>query len=455
MFLGKILGISHPTGFPLYMLLNHLVAKLPLGVLAVRENGLSAFLSIGAVCCVYATARALAVKRPVAFGAAVLLGVSPTFWRQAVVAEVYALHALLVAGVGLALIAWQARPARRFPLYAALVLLALSAANHPTAIALILPVLYMLIATEKKVLVDWKVVMVAGVSLAISLATYGYLLWRTHVGGPHLEIHVGNLRELVDYVTGSRYRSHDFLVYSLSQVLFERIPLLLKMVWQELGIGLVLAGVGVFALRPRSVRTYLVSVFTCVVLLIANYNFRNLEYLIAACIPLVVLAAAGATRLGGPTRKGPLVGALMIGVCVAVTGASGLTVVRRDRAQAETFDRELLGTLDRLGHGAFLMMEGYGRDYGEFEGLSYYVWGEGRGGGDLLVSTYQPMVTVASYVLRGVRFVDPVSSRVVPPGLRVFVSSRLYCSGMASFGVASRQVGPELFELLAPFTAPS
>jgi hypothetical protein len=293
---------------------------------------------------------------------------------------------------------------------------------------------------------------VAVVSLAISLATYGYLLWRTHVGGPHLEFHVDNLRELVDYVAGSRYRSHDFLVYSLSQVLFERIPLLVKMIWKELGLGLILAGVGVFALRPRSVRTYLVSVFTCVVLLIANYNFRNLEYLIAACIPLVVLAAAGATRLGGPTRKGPLVGALLIAVCVAVTAASGLAVVRRDRAQAETFDRDLLGTLDRLGHGAFLMMEGYGRDYGEFEGLSYYVWGEGRGGGDVLVSTYQPMVTVANYVLRGVRYVDPVSSRLVPPRLRVFVSSRSYCSGMASLGVTCRPAGPGLFELLPPLT---
>jgi hypothetical protein len=454
MFLGKILGISHPTGFPLYMLLNHLVADLPVGALAVRENAFSAALSIAALCCVYVIARALSVGTPVAFCAAVLLGISPTFWRQAIVAEVYALHALLVAGICLALILWQQRPTRRSPLYAALLLLALSAANHPTSIAMIPPVLYMLVRTDRKVLLDWKVVTAAGVFLALSLSTYGYLLWRTHVGGPHLEFHVGNLRELVDYMTGSRYRSHDFFAYSTGQVLFSQIPLLGKTIWQELGIGLILAGVGGFVLRPRSVRNYLVLVSVSFLVLLANCTFRKSEYLIPVCIPLVVLVAVGAAHLGGTTRRRDVVGAVLILICIAVTASSGLALVRRDRGGAKEFDQELLGVLDRLDDNAFLMLRGYRDEYGEFEGLSYYVWGEGRGGRDVFVSTYQPPATIYRYLVHGVPFVDPVSSRTIPPGIRMFASLPSYCRAIAQSGIACRQDGPGLYELVRSSTTP-
>jgi hypothetical protein len=101
------LGIAHPTGYPLYTLLGKLFTFLPFGDLARRVNLLSAVCAALTVPLVYLLARQLAMgdhegrtykpRRGAALGAAAAFAVTPAFWSQAVVAEVYALNALFVA----------------------------------------------------------------------------------------------------------------------------------------------------------------------------------------------------------------------------------------------------------------------------------------------------------------------------------------------------------------------
>ncbi|MFN8455430.1 MAG: DUF2723 domain-containing protein, partial [Anaerolineae bacterium] len=109
-FVPWLPGIAHPTGYPLYVLLGWLWTHLCfVGEVAWRMNLLSAVLAGATVGIVYAVARhvldATFLETPViarviaAALAALLLAVSPTFWSQAVIAEVYALHALFVAGL--------------------------------------------------------------------------------------------------------------------------------------------------------------------------------------------------------------------------------------------------------------------------------------------------------------------------------------------------------------------
>ena len=93
------LGIAHPTGYPLYLLLGRLFSLIPLGTAAWRINLASAVFAILAAMLLYAAARRL-LKQPLpALLAAVSLGFTPVVWSQAIVAEVYALHALFVAAV--------------------------------------------------------------------------------------------------------------------------------------------------------------------------------------------------------------------------------------------------------------------------------------------------------------------------------------------------------------------
>jgi hypothetical protein len=91
------LGIAHPTGYPLYTLLGKLFTFLPFGDLARRVNLLSAVCAALTVPLVYLLARQLAQRPGAALGAAAAFAVTPAFWSQAVVAEVYALNALFVA----------------------------------------------------------------------------------------------------------------------------------------------------------------------------------------------------------------------------------------------------------------------------------------------------------------------------------------------------------------------
>lgn len=86
------LGIEHPPGFPLFTLLGKLFTRLPFGSVAYRMHLASAF--FGALSCgaLWICARALIEGRLPAYLAAFGLGVSPVFWSQSIIAEVYTLN---------------------------------------------------------------------------------------------------------------------------------------------------------------------------------------------------------------------------------------------------------------------------------------------------------------------------------------------------------------------------
>ncbi len=108
--LASRMAIAHPTGYPLYSLLIKLATFLPFGDVAYRVNLVSALSAAGAVMFTYLAARVLTARffnannvageiltRAPAFIAALVLAFGETFWSQAILAEVYALQALLTA----------------------------------------------------------------------------------------------------------------------------------------------------------------------------------------------------------------------------------------------------------------------------------------------------------------------------------------------------------------------
>jgi tetratricopeptide (TPR) repeat protein len=92
------LGIPHPSGYPLYVLLGKLwTLLLPAGSIAHRMSLFSALCAALAVALVFLAARALGAARLAAATAAILFALSPSFWGEANVQRVYALNALFVA----------------------------------------------------------------------------------------------------------------------------------------------------------------------------------------------------------------------------------------------------------------------------------------------------------------------------------------------------------------------
>ena len=115
------LGIAHPTGYPLYLLLGHLVMSLPLPGFegGGKLNLLSALCAAGAVFFVaFAVSRLSDGQKagsqqrwfagiPAFVGGLILAG-TPVFWEQATISEVYALNALIVGAI-LAVVLTSAR----------------------------------------------------------------------------------------------------------------------------------------------------------------------------------------------------------------------------------------------------------------------------------------------------------------------------------------------------------
>src|SRR3989440_10488903 len=91
------LAIEHPPGYPLFTWIGHLFTYLPVGSVAYRVHLASAM--FGALTCAAAwlCARSLIEGRLPAYLAAFGLGVSPVFWSQAIIAEVYTLNTFFFA----------------------------------------------------------------------------------------------------------------------------------------------------------------------------------------------------------------------------------------------------------------------------------------------------------------------------------------------------------------------
>ena len=96
-------GVPHPTGYPLYLLLARLFQLLPFGSLAYRTNLMSALLATLAAVLVYEVVWRLdrsaspSWRWLAGLASGYAFGLAPLVWSQAVITEVYALQALLVA----------------------------------------------------------------------------------------------------------------------------------------------------------------------------------------------------------------------------------------------------------------------------------------------------------------------------------------------------------------------
>lgn len=104
--LSHELGIAHPTGYPLYILIGKLFTFLPLGNVAYRVNVSSALFAAATVVVLYGIIYQLTARRSASLLAALSFAFTYSFWSQAVVAEVYALNALFVALTSYLLLRW-------------------------------------------------------------------------------------------------------------------------------------------------------------------------------------------------------------------------------------------------------------------------------------------------------------------------------------------------------------
>lgn len=179
-------GVPHPTGYPLWTFLSWIFQMLPLGNAAWEINlfsGVCAALAVGLCAALLGNlqiwclggeppGRLRWIPRIVALAFSLMLAFSQSMWSQAVIAEVYALHALLVACFLVFCYAWVRNPASDRLMYGAFFLLALSFSNHQLTMVLA-PLPYLLILLLRpRCFLDW---LFAGV-LTLLLGYLGFAI---------------------------------------------------------------------------------------------------------------------------------------------------------------------------------------------------------------------------------------------------------------------------------------
>jgi transmembrane protein TMEM260 (protein O-mannosyltransferase) len=147
------LGVGHPTGYPIYILLAKLFTFLPVGDSAYRVNLFSAFCAALTVVFVYLITRRLgAMHIPAVYGSLAFM-LTPLFWKHASIAEIYTLSALCLAVILFAVLQWKDLNHSRW-LFLAGLFGGLSLGIHTTlALSGIAIFLFLLLSTRQRV--DW------------------------------------------------------------------------------------------------------------------------------------------------------------------------------------------------------------------------------------------------------------------------------------------------------------
>jgi hypothetical protein len=217
------LGVPHPTGFPLLCLLGQVASWIPFGELAFRVHLLSALgaaVAVGVVAdlVVELGERLGAGELTACFGgaaAALVLGGSMTFFRQATVTEVYAPTAALIAiaihmavrmvGLGATPLTRQSRAS--LPGLALALVAGLGATGVHASFRLLLAVPFVLLYMWRLVRRRERWVVLAPFLLVLGMAGTALYLPLRSARVPELDWgHASTARGFVDHVTARRIR---------------------------------------------------------------------------------------------------------------------------------------------------------------------------------------------------------------------------------------------------------
>src|SRR6516162_6850457 len=243
------LGVAHPPGVPLWIMLTHIASLLPFGNVAVRINFSSAVFA--ALACAMLTlvvaellisvsssaatrrrnksarhgskvedsnAGGLLILAP-AVGAGLFMAFSRTLWAYATITEVYALNALLILIVFFLVVRWRRRiietrtnsggavAADDKWIYAAAFVFGLAIGVHYVTVGLTLPAIAVVVYRTEglKFFTSRRLLNAALISFSALILVYSYLPWAAwrspamNWGNPR------SLQEIWWHVTGRQY----------------------------------------------------------------------------------------------------------------------------------------------------------------------------------------------------------------------------------------------------------
>ena len=402
------LGVAHPPGFPLWVILAHLVSLLPLGNVAVRINFSSALFAALAcavltlvmaewmITAAYLPARKrgtqaskrsgdpsidrLLVFAP-ALGAGLLMAFSRTLWSYATITEVYTLNTLLIEMVFFLMLRWRRLvtqtilsaqgPAKRIVtkhdrwLYTAAAVFGLALGDHHVTVALTLPALAVIVYRTQglKFFASRRLLFAALISFAALVAVYCYLPF---AASRSPVINWGNPRSLQEiwwHITGRQYRV--FFSFTPSMVggqFLDFCRMLLREfgpVWLPLPLVIALVGFADAFRRDRTVFWFLLLIIMSDLAYCLSYDIAEDKdaYYLPAFVAVAIAGGLGIrsviqltiTKSSGWTRSCALAAVIVLITSATAFAANWPFNNRRHYFIAQDYVENLFSTIEPNG----------------------------------------------------------------------------------------------------------
>src|SRR6478672_2753597 len=337
------LGVAHPPGTPLWVMLAHLASLVPVGNVAVRINFSSAVfaalacamltlvvaeLLVTASCFAAPRRRNRAVRQgsniessdaggllmfPPALGAGLLMAFSRTLWSYATITEVYALNALLILLVFFLVVRWRRRiletrmnsgvavTTHDTWIYAAAFVFGLAMGVHHVTVALTLPAIAVVVYRTEglKFFASRRLLYAALISIGALILVYSYLPWAAsrspamNWGNPR------SLQEIWWHITGRQYRVFfSFSPATMGAQFIEFCRMAFRefgFAWLPLTLFLAVAGLATAYKRDRTAFWFLLLIVLADLAYALSYEIAEDKdaYYLPAFISIAIAAGLG------------------------------------------------------------------------------------------------------------------------------------------------------------------
>jgi len=420
---AHLLAVPHPTGYPLYVLSVHALGRLLPVSPALAANLFSALCALLALLVTWRLLALLGVGKLAALPAVWTLAASPTFWEHSIVAEVYALHALLLALTGLLFLRWEKRRRER-DFYGACFVYALGFGNHLLMMTL-LPAIAVLVSwVRPRALLESRRIMGVVAIIALCATQYGLLVARGADGAAAYRAEpINGLGDLLPFVSGAQFHSQMF-GFTARQLWTERLPISVEGMIYELAPLAFFVPLGVIALGRTPANAFLVLAFVGNLVFALGYQILDLQpyfipnYLIGTLFLGVGLEAL-LRRLGAGSGRAARAYAILALAAPLILGAIRLPRVLA--ASGPDAAAHAQAILSDLGPGTVVIAE-----YHNYQFLLYYRLVEGRSPrGPYIADESVELGEVLAYLRDG----KPLKLRQLglrlPPGLDLY-SEKLF-----------------------------
>ena len=276
-FHSTVLGIPHPTGYPLYVQLGKLLTFIPGLESPFVINLFSALMASLTVVLLYQIIMILEGEMLAAATAALLFAFSFTFWSQAEIAEVYTLQTFFLALMVILLMKLRVNGDRRI-FYLLSFVLGLSFTHHMSTVLMVPAIFFFVLVYRRKEIIGLKILIPAFVFFVIGLSVYLFIPMRAHIPAPfnYPKLHGVNPGEVNGFfwlLTGKIVKA-DMFQYTLGELTKEVGFYFQKLIRDFLYVGLFLGFLGAVIQHNRERRTFytLLLAFSGYFVFFVNYG---------------------------------------------------------------------------------------------------------------------------------------------------------------------------------------